>query len=213
MTITKEELDKILEEHSLWLRDNGGKRANLCGADLCEADLHEVNLIGANLCEANLRGADFRGANLCGADLCKANLDRADLRGANFYMANFYGADLYGAKNIPFIPMVCPDTGNFIAWKKANGYIIKLQIPEDARRSSATGRKCRADKAIVLAIENFDGTPAELEEVKSNYNPNFIYKIGETVSVDNFCEDRFKECAPGIHFFINREEAIQYSFL
>lgn len=61
--------------------------------------------------------------------------------------------DLSHAKNIPFIPMVCQDTGSFIGWKKASGKIVKLQIPEDARRSSSTGRKCRCDKAFVVGIE------------------------------------------------------------
>ena len=39
---------------------------------------------------------------------------------------------------------------------------------------------------------------------------NFIYKIGEIVEEPNFCTDRFTECAPGIHFFINRDEAVMY---
>ena len=115
-----------------------------------------------------------------------------------------------GVKNIPFVPMACPDTGSFIAWKKASRRIIKLLIPEDAKRSSATSRKCRANKAIVLSIENIDGSPSEELEVKSNYDPNFTYRVGETVEVKDFDEDRFNECAPGIHFFINREDAVFY---
>ena len=150
------------------------------------ADLCNANLYGANLCGADLRGADLRGA---------------DLR----------GADLYGAKNVPFIPMTCPDSGSFTAWKKAHGHIVKLLIPEDARRSSATGRKCRCDKAVVVAIETVSGESAKLDEIASDYDCTFIYKVGETVTEPNFCEDRFKECAEGIHFFINRQEAVDYN--
>lgn len=55
------------------------------------------------------------------------------------------------------------------------------------------------------------GECANLDEIASDYDDTFIYKIGETVAVPNFCEDRFKECAEGIHFFINRQEAVEYN--
>lgn len=136
--------------------------------------------------------------------------ERADL-----YGADLCGADLYWAKNIPYIPMACPDTGSFIGWKKAtcNGMddvIVKLEILEDAKRSSATSRKCRCNKAKVLAIETIEGESLDHLNARSIYYPTFIYKVGETVSVDNFDEDRWNECAPGIHFFINRQEAVEY---
>ena len=73
------------------------------------------------------------------------------------------------------------------------------------------GRKCRCDKAIAAAIEKrISGEPAGLDEIASDHDETFIYKVGETVTVPNFCEDRFKECAEGIHFFINRKEAVNY---
>lgn len=60
MTLTQEELKKILHRHQLWLEDKeGGEQANLSWADLR----------GANLCEADLRWANLREADLCGADL------------------------------------------------------------------------------------------------------------------------------------------------
>ena len=149
---------------------------------------------------ADLRGADLRGTNLCGADLY----------GADLFGTNLCGADLRGTKNVPFIPMTCPDSGSFTAWKKASGMIVKLLIPEDARRSSATGRKCRCDKAEVIAIETLDGKPANTKIVNSDYANSFVYEVGKTVTEPNFCEDRFQECAPGIHFFINRQEAVDY---
>lgn len=130
----------------------------------------------------------------------RADLSRADL----------YGADLSRAENISYIPMACPDSGAFIAWKKASGYIVKLFIPSDAKRMSATGRKCRCDKATVIGIENLDGTTADITEVASDYDSSFMYDVHGHVSVDNFCEDRWRECSEGIHFFINREEAVNY---
>lgn len=130
---------------------------------------------------------------------------------ANLSRANLSGANLTWAKNIPYIPMTCPDTGEFTGWKKAGGKIVKLLISEDAKRSSATGRKCRCDKAVVIAIENLDGTAAGIDSVASDRCRNFIYTVGETVSVPDFCKNRFQECAAGIHFFINRQEVVEYN--
>ena len=197
------------------------RRANLCGADLHGANLRYANLYAANLhgadlseailYDANLCDADLSEAILCGANLRGADLHGADLRYANLYAADLYDADLRGAKNVPFVPMTCPDSGSFTAWKKAHGHIVKLLIPEDARRSSATGRKCRCDKAVVIAIETVNGESAELDEIASDHDGTFIYKVGETVTETNFCGDRFNECAAGIHFFINRQEAVDYN--
>ena len=135
---------------------------------------------------------------------------RADLYGANLSRANLSRANLYGAKNVPFIPMACPDTGSFTGFKKASGHIVMLGIPEDARRLSATGRKCRCDKAIVIRIQEMDGTTSDLTEVVSDHDSSFVYKVGKMVSVPDFCEDRWQECSAGIHFFINRQEAVNY---
>ena len=176
--------------------------ANLRGADLYGADLRGANLRGANLREADLRGADLRGANLRGADLYGA-----DLRGANLYGANLYGANLRGAIGTY---MACPTDGSFIGWKKASEYIVKLQIPEDARRSSAGGEKCRCDKAYVVEIQNADGTKADIETIHSTHDANFVYTVGATVEVSDFDGDRWNECAPGIHFFIDRRAAVEY---
>ena len=201
--------------------------ANLRGANLRGADLYGANLRGANLRGANLRGADLRGANLREADLYGANLREANLRGANLRGADLRGAnlreaDLYGANlrgaylrgadlcGVRGAYIACPTDGSFIGWKKASGYIVKLQIPEDARRSSAGGEKCRCDKAYVVEIQNADGTKADIETVHSNHDANFVYTVGATVEVSDFDGDRWNECAPGIHFFIDRRAAVEY---
>lgn len=185
--ISAKELEEILSRHKSWIINAwSGERADLSGANLRYADLKS----------ADLSGADLRSANLSGADLIRADLS---------------GADLSGAKNIPFIPTACPSNGSFIGWKKCrNGCIVKLLIPEDARRSSGTARKCRCDKALVLEIQNADGSKADTDTAISIYNNDFAYKVGDVVKVDNFCTDRFNECATGIHFFICRQEAVIY---
>jgi len=201
-----EKLKEILERHRKWLNDeDGGERANLRGANL-----RGVNLRGADLREANLRGADLRGADLREANLRGANLRGVNLRGADLREANLRGADLRGAKNIPFIPLVCPEKGSFTAFKKCGSYIIELLIPQDAKRCSATTRKCRSSYAKVVAITNMDGSQAEVDHVTNHAYEPIEYKIGENVYPDSFDDDRWNECSHGIHFFINRQEAVEY---
>ena len=189
-------------------------KADLSGANLHNADLSGTDLSGANLHNADLSGANLSGTDLSGANLHYANLSGTDLSGANLCNADLSNADLSGAKNVPYIPMACPEEGDFIGWKKAEGnknkVIVKLHIPYDAKRSSATTRKCRCSKAEVIAIYNLDGTEAGETTCHSDYDKNFIYEVGKTVEVTDFSEDRWNECAKGIHFFINRQEAINY---
>jgi hypothetical protein len=238
----QEELNQILNEHKLWLRCEGGKRANLRSADLRSADLRSADLSGANLRSANLRSANLRSADLRSADLSGADLRSADLRSANLRSANLRsanlrsanlrsanlrsadlsgadlsGADLSGAyadENTSMYWMVCPETGSFVAYKKAwsNGkpVVVTLQIPEDAKRSSATTRKCRCDKAVVLEITDCAGA-TNYDQANSSYDKTFMYLIGESVSVNNFDENRWNECSTGIHFFITRQEAVNYN--
>jgi hypothetical protein len=150
--------------------------------------------------------ASLVGASLDGASLVGASLDGADLRGASLD-----GADLRDVKNFSF-PIACPEEGEFIGFKKARwGYIVKLKITADAKRSSATGRKCRCSKAVVMSITKTDGTDDGTTEVRSAYDQSFVYRVGETVEVSDFCEDRWTECAAGIHFFITRKEAEDYN--
>ena len=179
--------------------------ADLAGADLKGADLTGADISWADLADAVLIGAKLEDADLKGAFLEGADLNEADITGANINWAN-----LNGAKNIPFIPLACPSKGAFIGWKKVEGtYLVKLQIPEDARRLSATTRKCRCDKAMVLDITSLDGNKHYDEVTNNRYNET-IYKVGEFVYPDSFDENRWNECSNGIHFFINKEDAINY---
>ncbi len=170
----------------------------------------ENNTIKDTLIEAVKNGADLRDAYLRYADLDGAYLRYADLRGADLRGAYLRGADLRDAKNIPYIPLACPSDGAFIGWKKVRGHLVKLEIPESARRSSATSQKCRCDKAKVLAITDLDGSNPIDEILNTSQATNLLYKVGEMVYPDSFDEDRWNECSHGIHFFINKQDAIDY---
>lgn len=169
--------------------------------------LHDADLRYADLCGANLHGANLHGANLSHADLSDA-----DLRGANLRDANHVQLSI--AKT-----SILPDEGDIIGWKKAwtdnemppTPVIVKLLIPDDAQRSNATGRKCRASTARVLDLQDKQGNSLPPDTTAySGYDTDFTYKKGETVHVEDFDTNRWNECATGIHFFITRIEAVEY---
>ena len=150
-----------------------------------------INLQGANLQRANLQGADLRGAYLRGADL-----QGADLRGArNLEEARDYKLAIAQTRILP--------EGDIIGWKKCeNDVIVKLLIPASAARSHAFGRKCRAEFVYVLKVFGAsEGTSMTVQ------GPHTVYRAGERVSPSSFSHDWKEECAPGIHFYITREEA------
>lgn len=157
----------------------------------------------------NLRGVDLSYADLRYADLRGADLSHTDLKGVHLGGAILEDADLRGAKNVPYIPFACPSEGAFIGWKKVNDCIIKLEILEDSKRSSATTSKCRCDKARVLSITGLKSKKELEETIDIEYRP-ITYKVGEVVKAVKFDKDRWNECGHGIHFFINKEDAIKY---
>ena len=180
------------------------------GAVLFEIE-KENNTIRDAVIEAVKAGTDITGADLRRAILCGTNLREAILCRANLYGTDLNKAELseaiLGAKEIPFIPMACPTDGVFTGWKKVieNGtrYLVKLEIPEDARRSSATGRKCRCNKAMVLEITDIESGERKDSVHNNNYKP-VTYKVGEMVYPDKFDDNRWNECSHGIHFFIKK---------
>jgi hypothetical protein len=185
---------------------------NLTGADLTGADLAGADLAGADLAGANLRVADLAGANLTGANLRGANLTVADLAGADLTGADLTGADLAGADltgaDLPEITnarlKITPE-GRFTAWKQLrDGIICELLIPADAKRSNSTGRKCRAEKAVIVKLSK---AGKDVGIGYSLYDSEFAYQLGETVTAKTWEENRWIECGGGIHFYITREEA------
>ena len=214
-------------------RYSGAVLRTVDAPNLRSADLYGANLRGANLYYADLRGANLRGANLSGADLYGANLYGADLSGANLLGANLYGADLLGANlrgaNLSDANLlganllganlrgarhlddatrdalrIVPTDGAFVGWKLCrDNVLVKLQIPETAKRSNSTGRKCRAEFVKVLNVIG-----AEIGV--SKFDSSVTYRTGETVRCIDWDENPWNECSSGIHFFITRGEAERY---
>ncbi len=189
-----------LQDANLWganLQDANLQDANLRGAILRGADLRGANLQDSDLQDANLQDADLRGANLQDANLQDANLRGANLQGAILRGANLWGANLQGATLPPF--QIVPEEGSFIAFKKVDTGVIKILIPEDAKRTSTlVGRKCRA--SYVLVLEGSGNSPTHTQNALE-------YKEGEIVVADSYDDDIRIECTNGIHFFMTRKEA------
>jgi len=227
-------LTEILRLHKCWrIGKDEGERANLSGtnlsnSDLSNSDLSDSDLSGTNLSNSNLSGtnlsnsdlsnsdlsdSDLSGTNLSNSNLSGTNLSNSDLSGTNLRGTNLSGTSLSGTnynENTAFFALQCPEDGAFIAWKKLQkGLIAKLMIPEDAKRSSATTRKCRSSKAIVISIFDCDGK--EVDKGFSSRNSSFVYEKGKEVLPHDFDDDRWKECSGGIHFFITKQEAINYN--
>lgn len=207
--------------------------ADLSNIDLSYVDLKNTilrfaNLSGANLSNANLYHTNFQYTDLSYANLSDTDISFtyyfafADLNGTNLTNANLTNVDLVFTDisttildNVKGLNNQCPKEGSFIGWKKCYDndkkiYIVKLEILEDAKRSSSTSKQCRCSKAKVLKIENVDGTKANVDEVYSWYNKNFPYKVGKIVEALDFDEKYWKECSSGIHFFMSYRDAREY---
>lgn len=77
-------------------------------------------------------------------------------------------------------------------------------MPPSAKRSNATGRKCRAEY-----VEVYDVIGSEVGV--SSHDGKTEYRIGKTVVADGWTKDRMIECGQGIHYFLTREEAEAYA--
>ena len=155
-----------------------------------------ANLSRADLSRADLSRADLSGADLSGADLSRADLYGADLSGANLSRAENYELAVARTRILP--------EGSIIGWKKCkSGVIVKLLIPENAKRSHAFGRKCRAEFAEVMDVFG-------AEFGISSHDNETEYRVGSVVHPDKFSENWQEECEHGIHFFITRIEAENY---
>lgn len=177
-------------------------------ANFSNSNLHNIK---AEYC--SFKGTRFINADLSSGNFRYADLSNSDISGANCYYALFEYTKLENVKyneETKFYKMRCPESGGFVAYKKCmENRIVTLYIPKDAKRTSATGLTCRADKAKVLMIESFEGDK-RYEEAYSFVEEDFCYKVGGIVEAKNFNEDRWMDSTTGIHFFMTKEGAKSY---
>ena len=207
----------IIQGSILW--DSNFKGANLKGAiltasELCDCVFESACLDGAELYLANLDYASFKMASLRGARIDSvswsyyANFTNADVTGADFIECSLNKNHFAGA--IGFHPhMRCPEEGSFIAWKKCRDErIVKLLIPENAKRTGFSIYTCRASEAVVLDI--WDQGNETCEDAVSGTDADFVYRKGETVYPKEDFDDDLLTDGSGIHFFLTRTEAELY---
>jgi hypothetical protein len=203
--MTQEELDKIVEQHQHWLKEDcegwEDMKADLSGADLSGANLYGADLYGADLSradlsEANLSYANLSVANLSEAYLSEANLSYADLSGANLSEAYLSDEDKFRLGKVLDEPL----TG----YKKTKeGVIITAEIPVGAIVFCINGSKCRTNRAKITDMDGHD-------VLHSRYDNSFKYRLGQEINIKDFNLMYNVECASGFHFFRTREEAENY---
>lgn len=196
------------------------KRSVFSRTSFARSDLSESTLYYAMFYGCDFEDCAFTDATLEKCVFVNCNFRMSGVGNATTRNCSFIDCDWDSYSVFPNSPMSCPDTGEFIGWKKARiltpgggsvPCVVKLRIPEDALRSSAYGRKCRCNKAYVEEIQSVDGSFVYHDLVAvSRWDLSFRYPAGEMVEVKNFDQNRYVECTCGIHFFITREEAMNY---
>lgn len=187
------------------LRGEDLSGANLCSATLYAAILCNANLSGAQMQVANLRYTNLRGALLRDTDLRFAHLSDAqmpgvDLSDANLLNADLCNTDLSGAKLPDF---QIPQDIDLTVWGKKSKVLVEMKVPQSARRTSCLiNRKCRAEFVDVIKVHNRTGKVVVVNEYGET-----TYEDGKRVHPHDYCDDIRIDCAPGIHFWLTKEEA------
>ena len=211
---------------------------NLSGVAFYES-ITESRFIGANLRETRFIGIDISWVGFSLANLSTSVFDRCyfnevSFRGANlvdavfinckFKDCDFTAANLYNTRftacNLPLKEYMKGKvlTEDIIGYKGIRQRqpshigmaIATLKIPKGAMVFSINGDKCRTNKAIVLDISSvYNPEKKKYDRGRSIHN-GMSYYVGDEFTIHNFDCQYNKECSTGIHFFMSREEAINY---
>ena len=191
------------------------KNAHLKKADFFEAKVCDCGFDNSDLEEACFAAADFDNASFAGTNLRNADFNYAK----RTYWSDFTNADMTGLStaDVDFDPkklkgvkglrmhMFCPEEGSFIAWDKCrDGKLVKLLIPEHAKRSGNTVYNCRASEAVVLDIFDKDGNSTD--EAVNRWDKEFKYTKGKTVFSKESDPDHTGDVS-GIYFVLSRADA------
>jgi hypothetical protein len=203
--------------------------ANLFSANFREAtamtcNFRETTLNNSNFDEAVASESDFYGASMRMASFFHTKLDRtnfsyadfghADLLGADFYKSTLCGAAFGDTKNMPYVPTWLP-VESFIGWVKVIGedesYIVKIKILNESQRVRGVGDICRCDKALVLEIQDMEGTKLDIDEIEYHDKwGTLVFKVWEVTECEEWYPGRWNDCKAGITFFIDRHSAVLF---
>lgn len=206
------------------------------GLDLSRGDMKGLDLSRATFEKCNLRGADFSGSkldnvafyknDLVGMKLCGClargcsfrfqDMTDIDLRGTNIYASVLEDAlnqdKVIVDDDTKWYKMRCPEIGEaFVAWKCCTDLrVVMMLVPRDAKRCMATMETGRAERVKVLKITSIDESE-NYSWAQSTVDPNFYYDVGKWLEPANgFEEDRWKDSSAGIHFFLDRQQCVDY---
>ena len=184
---------------------------NLHGADFSGSQMDNVAFYNNDLVGMKLRGCKARGCSFRFQDMTDM-----DLRGANIYSSVLEDAvnqdKVIIDDDTKWYKMRCPEEGEaFIAWKCCTDLrVVMMLVPRDAKRCMATMETGRVSKVKVLKITNIDETE-NYSWAQSTVDPDFYYEAGKWLEPANgFQEDRWKDSSPGIHFFLDRQQCVDY---
>jgi hypothetical protein len=207
------------------------KGLDLSGWDMKGLDLSRATFDGCNLNGTDFSGSkmdnvafynnDLRGMKLCGCLARGCSFRFQDMEGIDLRGANIYSSVLEDAVNqdkviidddTKWYKMRCPEEGEaFIAWKCCTDLrVVMMLVPRDAKRCMATMETGRVSRVKVLKITSIDETE-NYTWAQSTVDPDFYYEVGKWLEPANgFQEDRWKDSSPGIHFFLDRQQCVDY---
>lgn len=177
------------------------------------------NFINSKIHACNFNSAHFESISFIDVEI---ESEKKSLSFINTFFKNIFfkdttlcNNDFSEVKCFPYVPYACPYKGEFIGYKMVLDkdrklYLCKLLIPADAKRSSGIGNKCRCSKAKVLNIYSIEDHRKKIKTAYSVYFKDFEYHVGEEIIPNGFDDNRFNECAQGIHFFMSEQEVLYY---
>jgi hypothetical protein len=129
---------------------------------------------------------------------------------------------IFSERSVGFIPtqqhltlykkakVVCKDTG-----KQIDEVIVKLEVPDDAKRVYCDYGKIRVSKAVTVGFYKLNGKTYTLNTKRGHiavaqYGTGYEYEIGKTQKPKEAFDSTFGRCGSGIHGFESFQEAVDY---
>ena len=224
------ELEKRVPGELMDYKEVQFKNMDLSGWDLSWLDLYKATFTNCNLNGAVLDHCDADHVAYYDCDIRNMKVTNSKARACYYrYLdmenVDFSGTDIYASvledahnqdtikydDNTRYFKMSCPEEGPFVAWKCCTDLrVVQMLVPADAKRCMAAMETGRASKVKVLSIKSIDET-VKYDWAQSTVDPDFYYEVGKWIEPANgFQEDRWKDSSPGIHFFMDRQQCVDY---